>query len=128
MATQTIDLKDLLTMIKKQKDIDANWGLDLGCIIETEDIKPLVKVINYILNYLSQLSNESIQITLTLQKKHINMSFFSSTEHTELPEVSDSIEEAVIPYHASLKMEHEPGKYVQFLIVFNKDEEEAMTP
>jgi hypothetical protein len=50
MPVAPVDLKSLLFMIKENKNIEANLILDEGCLLETEDVKPLVKVINYLLN------------------------------------------------------------------------------
>ena len=49
-----VDLKQLLQLINDQKGLDTNLCLDSGCVIDVEDKTPLIKVINYFLNYLHQ--------------------------------------------------------------------------
>ena len=55
MTENTVDLKRLIYMIKDTKNLNANLILDDGCVFDTADPKPLVKVINYIINYLEIL-------------------------------------------------------------------------
>ena len=51
MQKESVDLRNLIMMIKEQKQMEANLALEFDCVIETEDIKPLVKAINYCINY-----------------------------------------------------------------------------
>ena len=60
MAANQYDLKQLIYLIKDNKDFDANLILDEGCRIETEDPKPLIKPLNYIINYIVFVSCKSI--------------------------------------------------------------------
>ena len=53
MSENRVDLKQLIMLIKDNKNFEANLILDEGCILMTEDPKPLVKVVNYIINYQS---------------------------------------------------------------------------
>ena len=68
MANQ-IDLKLLIQLIDDQKDIETDLILDEGCRITAEDQAPLVKIINYFMNYLHALSNSPLQISLDLMGK-----------------------------------------------------------
>ncbi len=120
MPSTTIDLKSLLFMIKENKDIEANLILDEGCTLETEDIKPLVKVINYILNYLQQLTEQPVEVGLDLRGKDYLMSFLVYSQADSLPEISDQIEAALAPYNASLETKMEAGKNVQIKIHFKR--------
>ena len=52
MAEQRIDLKQLLHLIHDNKEFDVNFILDEGCVILADDPKPLIKVLNYLINYL----------------------------------------------------------------------------
>ena len=45
------------------KDIEANLILDEGCTFETDDPKPLVKIINYVSNKNHCISNTASAIT-----------------------------------------------------------------
>jgi len=121
MPSNTIDLKSLLFMIKENKDVEANLILDEGCFLETDDVKPLVKVINYILNYLQQLTDKPIEVGLDLRGKDYLMSFLAYTSAETLPELSNQIEEALNPYNASLEKKIEAGKNAQLKIHFQKN-------
>ncbi len=115
-----IDLKQLIRFIVEEKGITANLILDEGCLLETQDVKPLVKVINYILNYLKQLSNNSIEISLDLMHDKYLMSLLIYTDLEELPAVSENLQTVLDNYSAKLETIHEKGKYFQFKIHFRK--------
>ena len=60
MEKETVDLRDLILMIKEQKQVNANFSLEFDCVIETDNITPLIKVINYAINYINQLVGRSL--------------------------------------------------------------------
>jgi len=111
-----IDLKQLMRFIVSEKKLQANLVLDEGCFLETKDVKPLVKVINYILNYLKELSEHPIEIGLDLMHDKYLLSFLIYTESDSLPTVSESLQSVLDLYSAKLDFIHEKGKYVQFKI------------
>jgi hypothetical protein len=121
MPASTVDLKSLLFMIRENKDVEANLILDEGCFLETDDIKPLVKVINYILNYLQQITDKPIEVGLDLRGKDYLMNFLAYTGAETLPELSDQLEGALSSYDASLEKKFEAGKNVQLKIHFRKN-------
>ena len=59
-----LDLRDLMNKIQEQKQMNANLSLEFDCVVETEDPTPLIKVINYIINYLAPLTNKALEISL----------------------------------------------------------------
>ena len=121
MAFQNpVDLKQLIRFIVQEKNIEANLVLDEGCFLETEDVKPLVKVINYLLNYLKELSQHPIEIGLDLMHDKYLLSLLVYTEADSLPAVSDSLQPVLDQYSAKLDLMHEKGKYVQFKIHIRK--------
>ncbi len=120
MDNQSIDLRNLLLMIKEQKQMDAELALEFDCTIETADVTPLVKVINYCINYVQQLSEQSLHISLNATRSSITISFTAFSDVTELPEISARVNEALAPYNAVLEQQGQPGKYVQLLISFKK--------
>ena len=120
MNQNSIDLKQLLYLIREQKDTEINLNLDEGCVLETEDPKPLVKVLNYLINYLAQLNNQSIEISLDLLPEHYRLSLLAYTVAESLPEISSQLNEALQPYRASLKTDHRSGSYIQLTILFEK--------
>jgi hypothetical protein len=118
MPENRVDLKRLILLIKENKDFEANLILDEGCVIETPDPKPLIKVINYFINYLNQISAQPLEIALDLRNNDNLLSFMVYTDVQALPDVSSEIDEVLKSYRASLEKIHEKGKYVQFKISF----------
>ncbi len=118
MSENRVDLKQLIMLIKDNKNFEANLILDEGCILMTEDPKPLVKVINYIINYLGQLSDQALEISLDLRTNDHLLSFMVYTDQTELPAVSSEIDNVLKTYKATLEKIHETGKYIQLKVSF----------
>jgi len=115
-----VDLKKLILFIYDSKDINANLNLDSGCTVETDDQKPLVKVINYILNFLQQITDMPLEIGLELHSKESVLNLLAYTEKTDIPEPSPNIAEALKQYGAAYETQPKPGKYFQFTIRFKK--------
>lgn len=118
MEKEVVDLRDLIMMIKEKKEMDANLSLEFDCRIEVEDYKPLVKVINYAINYVSQLSSDTIQISLNAGIKGHMLVVTASTTETEFPPLNEQVPEALAAYNATIKQGGDPGKYVQILLNF----------
>ena len=68
-----MDLRKLMLMIQEKKEMNANMSLEFDCELETDDPAPLVKVINYIINYLTPLTEKAIALI--------------SRDHTSLNEI-----------------------------------------
>jgi len=115
-----VDLKKLILLIYDSKDINANLNLDEGCRIETGDQKTLVKVINYILNFLKQITSVPLEIGLELHSNESVLNFLAYSEKTKVPEISPNIGEALKQYNAIYATQNEMGKYFQFTIRFKK--------
>ncbi len=120
MAKESIDLRNLILMIKEQKQLNTNLTLEFDCLIETDDVKPLVKVINYAINYINQLTDQPLNISLNVTTREITISFTAFTVLVDLPAINPKVNEALGPYHAVLEQKGEPGKYAQLLISFKK--------
>ena len=118
MSDTRVDLKRLILLIKENKDFEANLILDEGCVLETADPKPLVKVINYFINYLNQLSDQPLEISLDLRISNNLLSLMVYTDKQDLPDISSGIEDVLKTYKASIEQIHEKGKYIQFKISF----------
>jgi hypothetical protein len=118
MSESRVDLKHLIMLIKENKNFEANLILDEGCALMTEDPKPLVKVLNYLINYLGQLSEKPLEISLDLRSNDILLSLMVYTDKTELPDISAEIDDVLKTYKATLEKIHESGKYVQFKVSF----------
>ena len=113
-----LDLRKLLLKIHEQKNFNANFSLEFECNIETEDPNPLVKVINYIINYLTPITSNAIEISLNQQMGIIVLNFSVFSEQIEFPEVSTQLNDVLKQYNATLKTKGQPGEYFQFLITF----------
>jgi len=120
MPDHRIDLKSLLLMIKDNKDMEANYCLDEGCTLETEDVKPLVKVINYFLNYMGQVTSQPLEVGLDLRGNDYLMTFMAYSELQEFPAVSDQIDNALSAFNAKFEKVEDPGKYVQLKVHFSR--------
>jgi hypothetical protein len=118
MEKESVDLRKLILMIKDQKEINANFSLEFDCEIETDDIKPLVKVINYAINYIGQLADQPQEISLNASMSGITMGFTTFTEAVDLPAINPQVNEALVPYNAFIEQKGEAGKYTQLLITF----------
>lgn len=115
-----IDLKRLLQLINDQKNLDANLNLDEGCTISAQDQAPLIKVINYFLNYLSSLTDRTMEISLDLLGASILMNLMAFSDKTDLPALSPNLKDALGVYNASYELKHDAGKYIQIKITFSK--------
>ena len=113
-----IDIRKLIIMIKEQKGMDANLSLEFECFADHEDPKPLVKVINYLVNYLTPLTEKPIEISLNASRDGSVLSFAVFTEQTELPVLSDQLSGALKVYNASLDVKHQQGEYLQIILTF----------
>lgn len=118
MEKEMIDLRDLIMMIKEKKEMNANLALEFDCRLEVEDYKPLVKVINYAINYVSQLTDQPMQISLNAGGNGYLLGFTAFTSHIEFPPISDQVTEALKPYNAIISVDGEKGKYVKMLVTF----------
>ncbi len=120
MTEHTVDLKAFINLIVDNKDIDANLILDEGCTFETDDPKPLVKVINYVLNYLNQLTDSSLAISLDLMPNNYRVSCMAYTDKEDLDPFSEQVGDALNDYNASYEIKHEKGRYVQIILSFKR--------
>ncbi len=117
---QRIDLKSLIRLIDDQKDIESNLILDEGCVIEAEDQKPLIKVINYVINYLAALTDKPLAISLDLMADGPLMTLMAYTDKTPESPLSPNVAEALNAYKASLMVLDDSGSYIQIKIQFKK--------
>lgn len=120
MAAQMIDLKQLMLLIHDQKDFAVNFILDEGCTINAEDPKPLIKVINYLLNYLIPLTEHPLEISCDLRGQDCLLSMMAYTDKADLPAVSDQLTPVLNDYKGKLEKLHSEGKYLQFKLSFSR--------
>ena len=116
---QSIDIRKLVMMVNEQKKLNAQLALEFDCIIEIEDPKALVQVINYIINFCGQLSEKAPYISLNDQMDEFLLSFSVNTEATELPPFNEKVIETVKEFDARMEIKLEPGKYARIIIAFS---------
>ncbi|MBN2424219.1 MAG: hypothetical protein JXR46_01895 [Calditrichaceae bacterium] len=120
MTENTVDLKKLILLINANKEINANLNLDEGCTFEAEDHKPLIKVINYFINYMETISSMPMEVSLELRGDQYVLIFLSYTDKSDLPPLSDKLSDALSMYKAKYVAVHEKGKYYQIKVTFQK--------
>ena len=123
---QDVDLRDLMMTIQEKKQMNANLELEFDCVIEIEDVTPLVKVINYAINYITDLSDEQMQISVNATLSNITLGFTSFTSKETFPPINPQAQDLLKQYSASMELKSEIGKYAQVLIVFTKFKARAM--
>lgn len=77
-----IDLKKLLIQINDEKDLHADLCLDLDCVLPCDDPRPLIRSLNYTINYLRHLSRSPLQIGLSAQEYLFRISFLAHPLNT----------------------------------------------
>lgn len=115
----SINLRELILLVKENKDFDSHLCLDLGCSIQSDDAKPLIKAINYIINYLKEAGEGEIQIDLDSHHSKHQLVFIIHTAKIIFPPVSEQLHAALISYDASAEWFFEPGKYAKCQLIFN---------
>jgi len=120
MTEKTIDLKQFLLLICDQKDSNVNLNLDEGCTFEADDPRPLIKVLNYLINYMEQLTDRPVEISLDLQPTSFRLTFLAYTSATTISDVSPNLADTLSDYRATYKSEHNQGNYLQLTVLFQK--------
>ena len=118
VTESSIDLGNLLNYILDQKKVNTTLDIGPECTVNAEDPKPLVKIINYLINYLKKITNGSISVTLNTQSSGCLLCFIVSTDIKKLPPLSDNLNEALKPYYAAMRVVFEEGKYAQIILNF----------
>jgi len=117
---QRIDLKRLIQLMNDQKNLNANLCLDEGCTVHADDQTALVKVLNYFINYLNQLGDQSIEISLDLLMNSSLLSMITYTKQNPLPQISPNVQTALDGYDAYYETDHSRGVYAQIKIHFKR--------
>ena len=118
MTESSIDLGNLLNYIFDQKKVDTTLNLGRECMVNAGDPKPLVKIINYLINYLKQITNDTINVSLNTQSTGCLLCFIVSTDLKQLPPLNENLYEALKPYYAAMRAVFEEGKYAQIILNF----------
>lgn len=115
----SINLRELILLIKQNKDFDSHLCLDLGCSIEADDAKPLIKAVNYIINYLKEAGPGEIQIDLDSHHSKHQLVFIVHTGKQTLPTPSDQLRPIMTAYNGTIEWIFEPEKYTKCQLTFN---------
>ena len=119
MSDQLQDLRELLLYISEKKEFDGNLELEHDCKINSSDIKPLVKVINYFINFLENESKETIYITLNKNNENITLVFTQKTAKADMAEISAQVSDALKGYNATLEKTFKENTFIKILITFS---------
>ncbi len=114
-----INLRELILLIKQNKDFDSHLCLDLGCSIDCDDAKPLIKAVNYIINYLKEAGEGEIQIDLDSHNSKHQLVFIVHTGKQILPAPSDQLQPIMKTYNGTIEWIFEPAKYAKCQLIFN---------
>jgi hypothetical protein len=115
----SIDLRELILLIKQNKKFNAHLCLDLGCSIEGDDAKPLIKAVNYIINYLKEAGTGEIQIDLDSHNSKHQLVFIIHTDKKDLTLPSDHLKDTLRSFGGEIEWIFEPTQYVKFQLVFS---------
>lgn len=121
-----LDLRTLLMMINEKKELNANLSLEFDCIIIIDDTNTLVKVLNYAINYINQLSDDPMQISLNAGMNEISAGFTSFTAKTEFPPLNPQVIEILKKYSVTIELKFEAGKYATILMLFHDFKKRAI--
>ncbi len=116
----SIDLRELILLIKQNKDFAAHLCLDIGCKIEGHDPKPLILTINYIINYLKESGQGEIQIDLDSHNAKHQLVFIIHTDKRDLSAPSDNLKDSLSIFGGTLEWIFEPARFVKFQLVFDR--------
>jgi hypothetical protein len=114
-----INLREIILLIKQNKDFNSHLCLDLGCSIEGEDAKPLIKAVNYIINYMKEVGEGEIQIDLDSHHSKHQLVFIVHTEKQTLPTPNDHLQSIMNLYNGTIEWIFEPEKYAKCQLTFN---------
>jgi hypothetical protein len=73
-----------------------------------------------LINYLIQITDDAINVSLNTQSSGCLLCFIVSTNETKLPPLSDNLDEALKPYNAAMRVVFEEGKYAQIILNFSE--------
>ena len=62
---------------------------------------------------------------MNLQAEDFRVSYLAPTEAVNIPPLSEKLAEALREYDADVEFVHDPGKYVQVLLVFRLPEKKG---
>jgi len=118
MSTK-VDLKNLVQLIVDQKNLDANLILDEGCYLQVEDKTPLVKILNYFLNYLTGITKQPMEISLDLMSNSILLMLMAFTDKDDFSDISPNLKDALLQYNGKFELANKPGNWVQIKLNFS---------
>lgn len=115
-----INLKQLILLIQEHKNLSAHVCLDVGCMLPNADPKPLLKIINYCVNYLRQFSDSEMQIDLDTHQWGYLLVLIIHTQRFELLPFNPDIDEQLKHFSATCNVSFEPSSYAKIEIRFQR--------
>ncbi len=120
MKANIVDVKRLLLWINEEKQVGAELCLDLDCKIAAFDHRPLVKVLNHLINYLRSLTDRPLQIGLSAHREYFVISFLAVNVASEIPPLSPGVAEVIGQFGGTLEFASEPGRFARVLLKFQR--------
>lgn len=111
-----IDLKKLLLLINDEKDLQADLCLDLNCSLVTDDPRPFIRSVNYIINYLRSLSTATLHIGLSAQKDVFIISFLVHPLDKTAKEFRPDVANVMEAYGLMVDVDVRPGAFAKVVI------------
>ena len=110
--TEKVDMKQLLYAINDKKQMDVNFCMDEGCQLITTDKTALIKVINYLMNYMNSITETTLELGLELLPRKFVLNIIS-TISTSPPDISNAISTMLSADQIQFDYIHVEDKYVQ---------------
>ena len=107
-------LREWIIALHEKKRFPAHLCLDTGCTLVVEKIKPLVIVLNALVDHLRSVSTQEIQIDLDAHQNKDQLVLIVHTQRMEKPVLSDTITEAMREIGAEFYEEFVPQQYLKY--------------
>jgi hypothetical protein len=116
-----VDLKQLILLIAEKKDVDADYSLDQGCVLPNADQATMIKIINYLYNYVGQHTKTTFPVALELKATQyvLTIVVYSESEVANLS-INPQVVEAIISQNGQVKIIIDNPKLFRIVISFAK--------
>jgi hypothetical protein len=120
LKANIVDVKKLLLWINKEKQVGAELCLDLDCKIAAFDHRPLIKVLNHIIDYLRSLTDRPLQIGLSAHREYFVISFLAVSVTSPIPPIGPGVAEVIGQFGGTLESVSESGHFAKVLLKFQR--------
>ena len=113
-------LRDWIIALHEKKRFPAHLCLDTGCTLVIEKIKPLVIVLNALVDNLRSVSTQEIHIDLEAHQKKDQLVLIVHTDRETKPIVKTTITDAIHEIGAEFYEEFMPKQYLKYQLTFSR--------